>query len=286
MADYSKMKNVELEALLKERNLTAGGKKAEMVARLQEADAAKPTSSEPAPTAQPVSPSKASPSPTSKPVDKSEAQNDQHPTNGTEAQATKTTTADAGAIEDKEGIDDEAARRKKRANKFGTKDSGDKKDAENPEESSAFGANLAATSLDEEIAKRKKRAEKFGTTEQESDAIRILERQKRFGVGAEATGEAEADTESGAGVNKLDEALSEKKARGRKRGLDEAGADAFEDEHLIKRRGGFRGRGRGRGRFRGRGGAQGGGRDASGPPKWMGEGDRTAREKRSAKFGQ
>ena len=45
MADYAKMKNAELEALLKERNLPHTGKKADLVKRLQDADAA---SSEPA----------------------------------------------------------------------------------------------------------------------------------------------------------------------------------------------------------------------------------------------
>ena len=54
MPDYAKMKNAELEALLKQRSLPHTGKKAEMVARLQEADKAdadkEPSTATPAPT--------------------------------------------------------------------------------------------------------------------------------------------------------------------------------------------------------------------------------------------
>ncbi|KAG9636174.1 hypothetical protein KCU64_g14699, partial [Aureobasidium melanogenum] len=39
MTEYTKMKNAELEALLKERNLPHTGKKADLVKRLQEHDA-------------------------------------------------------------------------------------------------------------------------------------------------------------------------------------------------------------------------------------------------------
>src|ERR1700761_3930036 len=41
MPDYSKMKNADLEALLKERGLPHTGKKADMVSRLQEDDKSK-----------------------------------------------------------------------------------------------------------------------------------------------------------------------------------------------------------------------------------------------------
>lgn len=251
MADYAKMKNSELEVLLKERNLPTNGRKAEMVARLQEADAAKPASTpmeEPAKvssTTQPVQATTAS---------KSEEQ--PTPEAAPDADASKTvltkTHANGEAIENKE---------------------------EEAQDNAAFSANLATTSLDEEIARRKKRAEKFGMTETESDAIRNLERQKRFGTGPKSAGEGDADE---AGVSKLDEALSTKKPRGAKRGRDDNGGASYEDEHLIKRRGGFRGRGRGR---RPRGRPQSDRADGSGAPKWMNDVDRTARDKRSAKFG-
>jgi len=46
----------------------------------------------------------------------------------------------------------------------------------------AFSANLPTTSLDEEIARRKKRAERFGLNAEESETLKSLERQKRFGI--------------------------------------------------------------------------------------------------------
>ncbi|KAK5154078.1 hypothetical protein LTR04_006061, partial [Oleoguttula sp. CCFEE 6159] len=41
MSDYTKLKNAELETLLKERSLPHTGKKADLVARLQESDSKK-----------------------------------------------------------------------------------------------------------------------------------------------------------------------------------------------------------------------------------------------------
>lgn len=67
MTDYSKLKNAELESLLKERSLPHNGKKAEMVARLTESDKPKKdtsstTSSKPLPaTAIAATPSTAKP---------------------------------------------------------------------------------------------------------------------------------------------------------------------------------------------------------------------------------
>jgi len=51
-----------------------------------------------------------------------------------------------------------------------------------PRWSPAFSANLPTTSLDEEIARRKKRAERFGLSAEESETLKSLERQKRFGI--------------------------------------------------------------------------------------------------------
>src|SRR5262249_41752067 len=47
MSDYSKMKNADLEALLKERGLPHSGKKADLVARLQEDDKKKASAAVP-----------------------------------------------------------------------------------------------------------------------------------------------------------------------------------------------------------------------------------------------
>ena len=200
--DYSKLKNSELESLLKERGLPHNGRKAEMVARLQDADKGSgPTTngSAPANTAADLD----TPAATT-------LSDDDKPTATTELVAEDGPKASQSVSE--------------------------KVEAEGGQSDATYTANLASTSLDEEIARRKKRAEKFGTTEQETNAIKNLERQKRFGAGPETT---TADTE---GVNRLDEALPERRARGAKRSRDDPTAETFEDPGLKRPRGGFRGK--------------------------------------------
>lgn len=265
MADYTKMKNTELEALLKERNLPHHGRKADMIARLQEADQADPSS---APKSEPAKPA---PKPTAKPVESTAKPTAPAPsatTNNAQSEPNPGVEKTTNASKTEQAEPDEATNEQSR-------------DGEEAKPATSFSANLAETSLEEEIARRKKRAAKFGMSEQESDAIKNLERQKRFGTGPKDTAE---------GVSKLDEALSEKGRRGAKRGRDDSAADSYDDPGLKRRRGAFRGRDRGRGRGRGRRGpprgdnseSRGGG--GGGGASWMSEADRAAAEKRKAKF--
>lgn len=116
----------------------------------------------------------------------------------------------------------------------------------------AFAINIAASDIDKEMEKRKARAERFGTGGQananaeatetataDTDALKNLERAKRFGTGQTAIG-------------KLDEALPserERAPRGRKRGAGPVEEDsALTDPGLkqnFNRRGRFANRRRG-----------------------------------------
>lgn len=104
-------------------------------------------------------------------------------------------------------------------------------------EQKTFTLNLAASDVDKEMAKRKARAERFQTggqasTEPETtetatadtDALKNLERAKRFGTGQTAIG-------------KLDEALPserERGPRGKKRGTGAVDEDATLDDPGLK----------------------------------------------------
>ena len=99
-----------------------------------------------------------------------------------------------------------------------------------------YSINLAASEVDNEMAKRKARAERFGTGGQanadsevtetasaDTDALKALERAKRFGAGETAIG-------------KLDEALSsERGPRGRKRGAGPVDENSTMDDPGLKR---------------------------------------------------
>lgn len=105
-------------------------------------------------------------------------------------------------------------------------------------EEKTFTLNLAASDVDKEMAKRKARAERFQTGGQadadaestetataDTDALKNLERAKRFGTGQTAIG-------------KLDEALSterERGSRGKKRGVGAVDENAVLDDPGLKK---------------------------------------------------
>jgi SAP domain-containing ribonucleoprotein len=304
MADYSKMKNADLEALLKSRGLPTGGKKADMVDRLikddkkkKEAPAAvadeedeidwdddEPSKLEPnnaSKTAAPVpaaAPTVASTTATS-------------PTKATAAKATK----EAAATTNKSGGQGPVANPTVVPNKVSAigpakteelavkpltqavekaeevaeaKSEADEKKDDKPKEDTAksFSRGLPPTDLEKEIEKRKARALKFGLNVEDDATLKKLEQAQKEGATAPPKG--------------LDEALPE---RSRKRGR-EGGDD--------KRHGGGGGRFQGRGR----GGGRGGGRrpddragqkiNPGGGPSWMSEADRAKAEARKARFAQ
>lgn len=117
----------------------------------------------------------------------------------------------------------------------------------------SYSMNLPSSEVDEELRKRKARAERFGmsqdtaitavaqtangevkqTTVADADALKALERAKRFGASTEDTG-----------IAKLDQALSQE--AGKKRGRGAGDADSFDDPGLRMRGGKRRFRGTGR----------------------------------------
>ncbi|KAK4940963.1 hypothetical protein LTR10_019007 [Elasticomyces elasticus] len=219
MVDYAKKTVAELQEILKSRSLSHTGKKAELIARLNEADEeaaqneatkAPPAEATSAPPAQVI---ESTAEPTAEPA---------------------AAAPDASAAEHVETTDPAAAADTEPA----------------PAASDSYALHLPTSEVDAELAKRKARAERFGTANEDvgaagtedadTEAARALERAKRFGTGQTAMG-------------KLDEALPSEFGRaGRKRGRTEE--TSAMDDPALRRNFSGRGRGGGRGgRFRGRG---------------------------------
>jgi SAP domain-containing ribonucleoprotein len=273
MSDYGKMKNAELETLLKERGLPHTGKKAEMVARLQENDKAAETAPAAAANEDEIdwdddaAPAESAPAPA---VTESTGEGNNPAAVPNQVRAIDPSTTEDLAV----NPPTEAAAT-----------NGEEKSAEAPvveEEKPDYSMGLETTDLEAEIAKRKARAAKFGIKEGEEDpdaleAIQKLERAKKF-------------NESDGAINKLDTALPERREKRRRDGGDERGGD-------FKRRGGRGGRNFGGRRGGDRGPRRDGGGDRRGPREersggggggrggsWMNESDRRAAEARKNRF--
>lgn len=274
------MKNAELEALLKERGLPSGGKKADMVDRLTKDDEKKSSSTATKPAAVNAEDeidwdddgdeAAAAPAATAAPVTSNDATVENA---GGEGQA-----PNPQAVPNQIADIDPAQTDDLTVQPPAEGAEGDKEE-EKKEPAPDYSRGLAATNLEEEIERRRKRAEKFGMKIEDDEGLKKLERAKKFGESGPPRG--------------LDEALPE---RSRKRGR-EGGEDGGDN----KRRGG--------GRSGGRGGR--GGRDrrdnrdnrdnrenrgrgdreprreqgkANGGGSWMSEKDRAAAEARKAKW--
>jgi SAP domain-containing ribonucleoprotein len=223
MPEYAKMKNADLEALLKERGLPSAGKKADMVDRLVKDDEknSAPTETkaavnaedeidwdddgdEAAPTAAPV---------TSNEQTIENAGGEGQPPN---PQAVPNQIADIDPAQ----TDDLTVQPPAEATEEAVVE-------EKKEPAPDYSKGLAATKLDEEIEKRRKRAEKFGMKVEDDEGLKKLERAKKFGENGPPAG--------------LDEALPE---RNRKRGR-EGGDDAGDNKRRGGRSGGGQRGGRG-----------------------------------------
>ncbi len=178
--DYSKMKNDELQALLKQRSLPHTGKKADMVARLQEDDATKGSSGAPAAASKEDEidwDDEAGETATTKaaeaaiaaggqgrvnnPVEVPNQVQAEGPSKTSDLSATVPPKTDVVAPVDETAVEG--------------KDKEDKPAVD-------FTRGLAETSMEEELAKRAARAKKFGMTDPEADeALKKLERAKKFG---------------------------------------------------------------------------------------------------------
>ncbi|TID26506.1 SAP domain-containing protein [Venturia nashicola] len=276
MSDYSKMKNAELEALLRERSLPHTGKKADMVARLQEND--KASQSAPAPAANEdeidwdddAAPAVETAPPAPAAVESAGEGNN------TAAVPNQVPAIDPSTTEDltvAPPVTTDAA---------ASTENGDAKATEatavveEKKEEMDYSMGLETTDLEAEIAKRKARAAKFGIKEGEEDpdaleAIKKLERAKKF-------------NEQDGAIDKLDGALPDRREKRRRGEGDDRNGD-------FKRRGGRGGNRNFGGR---RGGDRGPRRDGGGDRRrddrsgggggWMGESDRRAADARKNRW--
>ncbi|KAL4800745.1 hypothetical protein BDV19DRAFT_383762 [Aspergillus venezuelensis] len=201
MADYAKKTNAELVEILKSRNLPHTGKKAEMVARLEENDAAAPPAAA-----------------TENAEDVIDWEDDEVPTTASNTKPAETAPAPAPAAPAAAEPVQEAPKTEEKTEgpeAAATKESTEQQPASEEKPAPNFSIGLSVTDLEEELKKRKARAEKFGITEDSQAAIdaaeKKLERAKRFGT----AGEEETNAQS---VGRLDKALPE---RSRKRGRGE-----------------------------------------------------------------
>ncbi len=263
--DYAKKKNAELEDLLKARSLPHTGKKADLIARLQQYDTEQAA--------------KAKPNTAAAAEDEIDWEDD-----AAAAEPTGAAAIAAGGLGQPANppavpnqlVDTDPSKTNDLTVKPPAPATEDPKAAASPEDAKAAEADkkkslpatgLKATSLDDELAKRQKRAARFGIQESNEDALKALERAKKFGTG---------DTGDRVAVKGLDEALPERAAKGQKRGR--GGDDGGRRDGREKRS-----RVRGGGRS---------GRERSGTPKegvkkagsGLGEKDRLAAEARKKRF--
>lgn len=224
-AEYAKKTNAELVELLKARSLPHNGKKAEMVARLEEDDAKEPKT-DGAPT-------------TAAKNDNTEDVIDWEDDGlATTAPSTETgaaaiaaggqgSVANPATVPNQQLGEDPAKTGDLKVEAQGAAHNGE---AEAPAEGAAapaeqkpvpnFAKGLPVSEFEEELRKRKARAEKFGITEDSQTAIaeaeKQLERAKRFGIGG-------TEGNPNIGVRGLDEALPMERAHKRGRGDNENG---------------------------------------------------------------
>lgn len=282
MTDYAKMKNADLEALLKQRSLPHTGKKADMVARLQEADKADPDQ------ANAEQPAASTTAPPEDEIDWDDDTTDAKPAAAaasTEAGATAIKAGGQGPVANPQAVPNQVADvDPSKTDDLSVKaPEGDGATDEPAAESAAeaapvekkdFTSGIKETTLDEELEKRKARAKKFGLPEEEDDQAKLLERAKKFGTDAAPTG-----------PRGLNEALPERRP---KRGR-EAGDEGTRGNNKRRGRGGRGDRSQGR-----RGGGGGGGErrgndsaknNAGGSGgSWMNSDDKAKADARKARF--
>ncbi|KAK2749245.1 hypothetical protein FQN57_006861 [Myotisia sp. PD_48] len=284
--EYSKKTNADLIEILKSRSLPYTGKKADLIARLQEADKAQAnksnTNTVPAADPEDVIDWDDEPAETlaAAPAGKGAATNpvavpnqkvDTDPSTTHDLKVIKPEDKKAETTNEAAATDSSAKADKAAINGAQAKE---KPAADTPAVDYSMG--LATTDLDAELAKRKARAAKFGVVDDPvvTEAQKAIERAKRFGNPEDTTtGEPK--------VKGLDQALPSERPRKRGRGGDDG------DSYRGKRRN-FGGRGRRDNRDnrdnRGRRDRNGGNNNEAKPR--MNEADRAALEKRKQRFAQ
>ena len=193
--DYNKKKVDELQELLRTRSLPHTGKKADLVARLQQNDTEQASRAKPAATARPAAEDEidweddAAGATTDAGAAAIAAGGLTQPTNPTAVpnQAIDTDPSKTSDLKVKPLAPD--------ANATTT-------EPEKPVQN--FTSGVQATTLDAELEKRRKRAARFGIAESNEDALKAIERAKKFGTGSEG---------DKAAVKGLDEALPERRPK-------------------------------------------------------------------------
>lgn len=240
MTDYKSLKVPELKDLLQKRSLAISGNKADLIARLEEADSSVSSSAAPDAPAFPcksadqkpkrsVSPIKskspvkaasAPKKPATAPTDEIDWDDDA-PTPKTNGAATKSSTIPAPAAPADTPVasgQTPAAAAPPETSLNGSTDPKTNEASTSPEATQApksFAANLPPSEIDTELEKRKKRAARFGTPAEQSDeASKTLERTKKFG-GESAGGETGDAQAAAVGIKGLDSGLPERMRRER-----------------------------------------------------------------------
>ena len=284
MTEYTKMKNSELEALLKERNLPHTGKKADLIKRLQESDAPAAKTEDEIDWDDEPAAAAASKATTDAAAVAIAAGGQGQPPNpqavpNQQADIDPSTTDDLTVI--KPSGDDASAAAPTTTETAADASAPTEAQPEEPAKPAVdFTSGLAKTTLDQEIEKRKARAKKFGMNEDEDEALKALERAKRFG-----------NTEM---PGKLNEALPERRERSeRKRGAPadaEQSANKKRDNAEVKRenndsrRGGRRDGGRRGGAPQAKAPAAAASAPAKKEKPQISEADRAKAEARKARF--
>ncbi|EEH34671.1 hypothetical protein PAAG_05720 [Paracoccidioides lutzii Pb01] len=285
--EYGKKTNAELIEILKSRSLPHTGKKADLVARLQEwdkAEAAKAAAAGPAKsdavedvidwdddaTTEAPAPVKPS-STTAAPAPGSQVSTTTSALKQKVGVAPSTTEHSKAARSEVKTSAPTAPGAVDQVAPAGATKRTDEQSAEKPAVDYSIG--LSATDLEAELAKRKARAEKFGIVEDSATALeqakKALERAKRFGT----------VTKDASIVKGLDEALPDG-PRKRGRGNDEGQSGRGGKRRDSRRGKGYMGRSGGGG-YRGPSQQKAGGNESS----WS-EQDRIALERRKNRFGQ
>jgi SAP domain-containing ribonucleoprotein len=215
MPEYAKMKNADLEALLKERGLPHGGKKADMVDRLTKDDEKAGSGA-----------GLADPKPAVNAEDEIDWDDDEPPKAA--PAATEEVTTNEETVE-KAGGEGQPSNPQAVPNQVADIDPAKTDDLsvqapaddveatteEKKEPAPNYAQGLAATSIDDEIERRKKRALKFGTKIEDDEGLKKLERMKKFGEKGQVQG--------------LDEALPERTQKRGREDKDDAGANKRRD---------------------------------------------------------
>ena len=324
MADYAKRTNKELSELLAARGLQTSGKKAELVSRLEASDRDQEAPGSNGENSHVANARFVIPRLTRSlaQIDSSSTNTAAHPQSPSEAQQQSAPDSQPTAPSAPPTHDTaEQSPQTQQQEKSTTDQSNDAALATQ----ASYSLQLPTSTVDEELRKRKARAARFGTTQAappaaapssddpatttatngaptapstDTDALKALERAKRFGLPATADASSTPSATDNTGMSKLDSALSEEKSSSipRKRGGEpnDAANDAFEDPALRKRRfpigGGRGGRGPGRRNVTGPGAgarptgvSKSGG--AGGGAVFSNDGDRAAADARKKRWG-